>query len=75
MDSVRRESPDAAARDEGIALAISEERDAADGLSQPTESVTEEVNKAKTWLGSNQGNTFNLRCRLATVQVESVTLI
>ncbi len=36
-DSVRREGPDGAAHDEGIALAISEERGAADGPSQPTE--------------------------------------
>ncbi len=60
-DSVRRERPDGVTRDEGIALAISEERGAADGFSQPTESVTEEVNTAEIYTPSTSNLEFGLR--------------
>ena len=47
MDSSSREWPDVAIRDEGIALAIAEERSAADGRSQADESVCETSIKAE----------------------------
>ena len=44
--SAERNAPDDAAGDEGIATAIPEEQDAADGALQPAEISTEKVNKA-----------------------------
>ena len=46
-NSVSRNTPDGAIRDEVIALAIAEERSAADGVLQATEFLTDEVNTAK----------------------------
>ena len=45
-NSVSRNTPDGAIRDEVIALAIAEERSAADGVLQATEFLTDEVNTA-----------------------------
>ena len=45
-DSLSRNAPDGAIRDEGIAVAMAEERSAADGVLQASESLTEEPSKA-----------------------------
>ena len=45
-ESVKREMPDAAICNEGIALAMAEEQSAVDGVSQLTEFLTQRVNKA-----------------------------
>ena len=46
-DSLSRKWSDAVVRDEAIAPAIAEERNAADGRLQASESVREDPNKAK----------------------------
>ena len=53
--AVRREVPDVPFCDEGIALAISEEQNGADGTSQSTAILTEKVIKAKK-LGIEQNS-------------------